>query len=137
MLDQLYAPAVNDEVPVTAKVPVCEIAPPLLVAESVPPTVLAPNDNAPVLMVVRFPPIVAEVIVSAPAVVRATLFAPELDNVTAPTKLLVPVVSVMALALVVKLVVPSTTRAPVWVIALEVTIKLPPTVNAGKAIALA
>ena len=98
---------------------------------------LAPNDNAPVLMVVRFPPTVAEVIVSAPAVVRATLFAPELDIVTAPTKLLVPVVSVMALALVVKFVVPSTTRAPVWVIALKVTIKLPPTVNAGKAIALA
>src|SRR6202044_1741240 len=44
-------PAVNDEVPVIANVPVGEIAPPLLVTESRPATVLAPNDNAPVLVV--------------------------------------------------------------------------------------
>ena len=90
LVDKLIvlAPAVNVEVPVTVNAPDCEIAPPLLVAESVPPIVAAPNDNAPVLLAERFPPIVSEARVNAPTSVIVTLLTPEFERVTAPVNAL-------------------------------------------------
>jgi len=74
----------------------------------------------------------------AEPLVRETLLIPLLERLTAPVKALL-CVKVMALAPEVKLEVPGTVKAPVWVIAPPaVTDKLPPefSVRAGKAIAV-
>src|SRR5436309_3451861 len=70
--------------------------------------------------------------------VSETSFAPELDNVIAPVKLLAAVVKVIALLPAVKLDVPGTVIVPVCVIAPPANAtKLPALVNvtAGNAIA--
>lgn len=70
--------------------------------------------------------------------VKATSLAPELLSETAPVKALVALVKVIALLPAVKLAVPGTVNAPVWVMAPPaVAVKLPALfkVSAGKAMA--
>ena len=74
----------------------------------------------------------------AELLVRETLLTPLLERATAPVKALL-CVKVMALAPALKLEVPGTVKAPVWVMAPPaVTDKLPPevSVSAGKVIAV-
>ena len=81
--------------------------------------VAAPNDNAPVLLAIRFPPIVSEARVSAPTSVIVTLLEPEFERVTAPVKaLLAPLVDkLIVLSPAVKDEVPVTAKVPVCEIA--------------------
>src|SRR5580658_2865925 len=100
------APAVKSEVPGTVNTPVSVMAPPLLT--------------------VRFWPTVEAARLNAPAVVRLTLLAPLLDSVTAPVRLFAWF-NVIALAPALKLEVPPTVSAALWVIGpLATTVRLPP-----------
>ena len=73
--------------------------------------------------------------INAALLLILTLFAPLLFNVTAPAKLLLAplVVKLIALAPALKLEVPATVNAPLWLIApFAVTLKFWPIVDAPK-----
>ena len=73
-----------------------------------PPTVPWPRFNAPVLLVVKFPPMLRVPNVSAFASVIATAFAPVLVRDTTPLKSFAVSLRVIAKPVVVKLDVPPT-----------------------------
>ena len=100
----------------------CVILPVCVMPTPVKPNVPVPTDDVPIL--------------NAPALVRATLFAPLLDKDTAPVKALL-CVNVIALLPALKLEVPGTVNTPVSVIAPpEEIVKFCPTVDAAKAVAI-
>ena len=109
------APAVKLEVPVTVKAPVSLITP-LLVTPKVPPMVDAPSTVAWLF-------------------VRLTLPVPVVKLTAPVNRLALPRVMPFAPA-VVKLDVPPTVRAPVWLIAPVVsdTVRLPPIVDAASCV---
>ena len=81
---------------------------------------------APVDVIVRFWPMVDAAITKAALLYSEALFAPLLDNATAPVKLLLVFVNVMALAPALKFDVPDTVIAPDCVNApVFVIVKLP------------
>jgi hypothetical protein len=96
--------------------PVCVIPTPVKLSVPV------PTDEVPML--------------NAPLLASETLFAPLLDNETAPVNTFA-LFKVIALPPAVKLDVPGTVRIPVWVIApFEVIDKFWPTVDAAKTVAI-
>src|ERR1700691_685425 len=106
------APAAKLEVPGTVSAPVWLIAP--------------------LATMVRFCPTLDVARLNATPSVRATSFAPLLESVTAPVKLLPACVSVIGLAPALKLDTPLTVSAPVCVIApLAVSDRTPNTLDAA------
>ena len=113
-----FAPAEKLEVPGTVKAPVWLMAP--------------------LEMRVKLLPMLDAAKAVAMLLVKVTLFAPLLESVMAPVKLLLLpfVVKSMAFVPAVKLAVPGIVKAPVWLMApLETRVKLLPMLDAAREVA--